>query len=44
MSDTFIYEEYPYGIKWIDEIAKFHRFQTAVRKRWIEKRGSLMPY
>ncbi len=44
MSDTFIYEEYPYGIKWIDEIAKFPRFQTAVRKRWIEKRGSLMPY
>ena len=44
MSDTFIYEEYPYGIKWIDEIAKFPRFQTAVRKRWLEKRGSLMPY
>lgn len=44
MSDTFIYEEYPYGIKWIDEIAKFPRFQTAVRERWLEKRGSLMPY
>ena len=44
MSNTFIYEEYPYGIKWIDEIAKFPRFQTAVRKRWLEKRGSLMPY
>ena len=44
MSNTFIYEEYPYGIKWIDEIAKFPRFQSAVRKRWLEKRGSLMPY
>lgn len=44
MSDTFIYEEYPYGIKWIDEIAKFPRFQAAVRKRWLERRGSLMPY
>ena len=44
MSDTFIYENYPYGIKWIDEIAKFPRFQQAVRKRWLEKRGTLMPY
>ena len=44
MSNTFIYEEYPYGIKWIDEIAKFPRFQEAVRKRWLEKRGTLMPY
>lgn len=44
MSDTFIYEEYPYGIKWIDEIAKYPRFQTAVRKRWKEKRGELMAY
>ncbi len=42
MSNTFIYEEYPYGIKWIDEIAKFPRFQTAVRKRWLEKREDLM--
>lgn len=44
MSETFIYEQYPYGIKWIDEIAKFPRFQQAVRKRWLEKRGSMMPY
>ncbi len=44
MDDTYIYEDYPYGIKWIDEIAKFPRFQQAVRKRWIEKRGSMMPY
>jgi hypothetical protein len=42
MSNTFIYEKYPYGIKWIDEIAKFPRFQAAVRKRWLEKRGDLM--
>lgn len=44
MSDTFIYEQYPYGIKWIDEIAKFPRFQAAVRQRWLEKRGDLVPY
>lgn len=44
MDDTYIYEDYPYGIKWIDEIAKFPRFQQAVRKRWVEKRGSMMPY
>ena len=44
MSETFIYEQYPYGIKWIDEIAKFPRFQEAVRKRWLEKRGGMMPY
>lgn len=44
MSDTFIYENYPYGIKWIDEIAKYPRFQAAVRKRWKEKRGELMQY
>lgn len=44
MNDTFIYDEYAWGVKWIDEIAKFPRFQTAVRKRWMEKRGSLMPY
>lgn len=44
MSETFIYEQYPYGIKWIDEIAKFPRFQEAVRERWLEKRGGLMSY
>ncbi len=44
MGNTFIYDKYPYGIKWIDEIAKFPRFQDAVRKRWLEKRGTLMPY
>lgn len=44
MSNTFIYEEYPYGIKWIDEIAKFPRFQQAVRARWAEKRAGLMAY
>jgi hypothetical protein len=44
MSDTFIYENYPYGIKWIDEIAKYPRFQAAVCKRWKEKRGELMQY
>lgn len=43
MSETFIYENYPYGIKWIDEIAKFPRFQEAVRQRWLQKRGLLMP-
>ena len=44
MDNTFIYEDYPYGIKWIDEIAKFPRFQAAVRKRWQETRGDLVPY
>ena len=44
MNDTFIWDEYAWGVKWIDEIVKFPRFQTAVRKRWLEKRGSLMPY
>jgi hypothetical protein len=44
MNDTFIYDEYAWGVKWIDEIAKFPRFQTAVRERWMEKRGTLMPY
>ena len=44
MDDTYIYIDYAWGVKWIDEIAKFPRFQTAVRKRWLEKRGSLMPY
>jgi hypothetical protein len=44
MNDTFIYDEYAWGVKWIDEIAKFPRFQTAVRERWMEKRGQLMPY
>ena len=44
MNETFIYDEYAWGVKWIDEIAKFPRFQTAVRKRWLEKRPTLMPY
>ena len=44
MDDTYIYIDYAWGVKWIDEIAKFPRFQTAVRKRWMEKRGTLMPY
>lgn len=44
MSNTFIYDVYPYGIKWIDEIAKFPRFQAAVRQRWLQKRSTLMPY
>jgi hypothetical protein len=44
MDNTFIYEDYPYGIKRIDEIAKFPRFQAAVRKRWQETRGDLVPY
>lgn len=44
MDHTFIYEDYPYGIKWIDEIAKFPRFQAAVRARWAEKRAGLMAY
>lgn len=44
MDDTYIYIDYAWGVKWIDEIAKFPRFQTAVRKRWLEKRGTLMPY
>ena len=44
MNDTYIYDEYAWGVKWIDEIAKFPRFQQAVRKRWLEKRGSLMSY
>ena len=44
MDDTYIYEDYAWGVKWIDEIAKFPRFQQAVRKRWLEKRATLMPY
>lgn len=44
MDDTYIYIDYAWGVKWIDEIAKFPRFQQAVRKRWLEKRGTLMPY
>lgn len=44
MDDTYIYEDYAWGVKWIDEIAKFPRFQQAVRERWLEKRGTLMPY
>ncbi|MEE0972551.1 MAG: CotH kinase family protein [Paludibacteraceae bacterium] len=44
MNNTFIHEDWSYGVKWIDQIAQFPRFQNAVRKRWLEKRGSLMPY
>lgn len=44
MNNTFIHEDWSYGVKWIDQIAKFPRFQAAVRERWLEKRGSLMPY
>lgn len=44
MNNTFIHEDWAYGVKWIDQIAQFPRFQNAVRKRWLEKRGSLMPY
>lgn len=44
MNNTFIHEDWAYGVKWIDQIAKFPRFQAAVRERWLEKRGSLMPY
>lgn len=44
MSETFIYEYYPFNIKWLDEIAKFPRFQDAVKKRWVEKRAGLMTH
>lgn len=44
MDNTFIYEDYAWGIKWIDQIAQFPRFQEAVRERWKETRGGLMPY
>lgn len=33
-NSIYIYDDPPYGQAWIGEIAKFPRFQAAVRKRW----------
>ena len=41
-NEKFIYEESPYGMSWISEIAKFPRFQDKVSEIWADfyKKGN----
>lgn len=36
----FIYDDAPYGNIWIEELAKFPRFQDAVRAAWLDFRAN----